>query len=320
MSVRIAVVIPYFQREAGILAKALRSVFAQTVAADLDIIVVDDASPVSARSELAQLPPQQAARVRLIEQANAGPAAARNKALDQVAPGTEYVAFLDSDDEWTEVHLANALHALEAGHDFYFTDFYQLNQSVSAFSRARRITPSEHALLPGRSELHVYQGDMQDQVLSGNVIGTPTVVYRYASFPRLRFREEFVYAGEDYLFWLDLSSQTRRIAFSSASECICGAGVNIFSGSGWGTEKSLIRLHHEMKYKKAIARLFPLSERQIEDNRRAVRTLRKSFVADVLHRLMHGKPFRDVLLKQWRIDARSVLYFLPLAITILLRR
>ena len=44
----IAVIIPYFQREAGILRRALASVFAQTNAPSWEIIVVDDGSPVPA--------------------------------------------------------------------------------------------------------------------------------------------------------------------------------------------------------------------------------------------------------------------------------
>jgi succinoglycan biosynthesis protein ExoW len=319
-AVKIAVVIPYYQRRPGILARALRSVAAQTADAQLDVIVVDDESPVPADSEVAQLPEAERAWVRVVRQKNGGPAAARNTGLDHVTDDTELVAFLDSDDTWQPYHLADALRALRANHDFYFTDFYQLNQSVSAFQRAGRIDPARHALLPGEQHLHVYQADMQSQILGGNVIGTPTVVYRFRSFRTLRFREEFVYAGEDYLFWLDLSRMTDRIAFSSAQAVVCGDGVNVFTGSGWGTEKSLIRLHYEMKYKKAIARLYPLTERQTKENREAVLALRRSFVADVLHRMAHRKPFLDVMWKQLRVDVRSVTHFIPLAIGLVLRR
>ncbi|TWI46025.1 succinoglycan biosynthesis protein ExoW [Pseudoduganella flava] len=319
-TVTVAVVIPYFQRRPGILARALRSVIAQTAHARLDVIVVDDGSPVPAADEVAQLPEAQRGAIRVIRQRNAGPAAARNNALDHVTPDTEFVAFLDSDDMWEPEHLANALRALDAGYDFYFADFYQLNQTVGAFERAGRIEPARHALLPGERHLHVYQADMQAQILGGNVIGTPTVVYRFRSLRTLRFREEFVYAGEDYLFWLDLSRMTDRIAFSSAREVVCGDGVNVFSGSGWGTEKSLIRLHYEMKYKKAIARLYPLTERQVKENRAAVLALRRSFVADVVHRVAHRKPFAGVMWKQLKVDAPSVLCFVPLAIGLVLRR
>ena len=87
-----------------------------------------------------------------------------------------------------------------------------------------------------------------------------------------------------------------------------------------GQNPHLIRLHHEMKYRKAVPRLFKLTPQQAVANRKVVRGLRKSFVADVLHRLRHGKPWRDVAVKQVQVDARSGLYFLPLAFSVLLGR
>jgi len=317
---KISVVVPYFQRERGILARALRSALSQQDIGEMDIVVVDDASPVSARSEVAGLPVDQRARIRIVEQINAGPAAARNAGLAQVTADTEYVAFLDSDDEWTPQHLANGLHALEQGFDFYFTDHFQLNQTVSAFNRAKRIQVEQHPRIGDSGHLHAYQGDMFDQILRGNIIGTSTVMYRFAKFRDLRFREEFVYAGEDYLFWLELSKLTSRIAFSSLCECRYGPGVNVFAGSGWGTEKSLRRTHYELKYKKAVARLFSLNDIQLKENRQAVSNLRKHFVADVLHRVMHRKGTDRVLLKHFQVDPKSFVYFVPLSIGLLAGR
>jgi succinoglycan biosynthesis protein ExoW len=318
---RIAVVIPFYQTRSGILKKAVDSALRQTEINDLEILIIDDASPIPARAELAGLLPGDAAKIRIIEQANAGPAAARNKGLNSVDAETEYVAFLDSDDEWTDTHLSNALAALEPGRDFYFADHFQLNQTVSAFNRAKRIQPHMHKRIADADYLHEYAGDMFDQILMGNIIGTSTVVYRYRKFPALRFREEFVYAGEDYLFWLELSKLTNRIVFSSLCECTYGPGVNIFAGSGWGTEKSLIRIHYEMKYKKALGKLFSLSDIQGKSTETAIAVLRKSFVADVMHRVAHRRPVdKSVLKRQLELDPQTFLYFIPLAIAVAARR
>lgn len=317
----VAVVIPFYQKKAGILTKAILSALAQKDVAPFTIIIVDDASPVSARSELSDIMRDHPGRIVVIEQANAGPAAARNKGLDSVPPGTEYVAYLDSDDEWIDSHLANAVAALSAGYDFYFSDHFQLNQTVSAFNRAKRIDVMQHLRIAGGAHLRAYGGDMFDQILMGNIIGTSTVVYRYAKFPNLRFREEFVYAGEDYLFWLELSKKTSNIAFSALCECIYGEGVNIFAGSGWGTEKSLIRLHHEIKYKKALPRLFALNGAQLIANRASVKALQRSFVADILHRLVNRKPVgARFLLVHLSIDPQFALHFIPVAVALALRR
>lgn len=317
----IAVVIPFYQKRTGILRKAIDSALAQKDVAPFKIIIVDDASPVSARSELADLLPQYGERILIIEQANAGPAAARNKGLDNVPAGTEFVAFLDSDDEWIDSHLANAVKALGNDLDFYFSDHYQLKQTVSAFKRGGRIDTSAHPQIGGETHLHRYIGDMFDQILMGNIIGTSTVVYRFAKFPALRFREEYVYAGEDYLFWLELAAQTKHIAFSSLCECTYGEGVNIFAGSGWGTEKSLIRLHYEMKYKKALPRLFGLNSVQLRANRETVKHLRRSFLADLLHRISHRRPIgKDVIHRQFTVDPQTFYYSLPLMLQIVFKR
>lgn len=319
MSDRIAVIIPFYQKKPGILGKAVASALAQEGDAQATIIVIDDQSPVPARAELGALMLAHPGRIVIIEQANAGPAAARNRGLDAVPAGTEYVAFLDSDDEWIPSHLANAVAALDAGYDFYFSNHYQLNQTVSAFHRGGRIDVARHSKIAGADYLRAYQGDMFDQILMGNIIGTSTVVYRFSKFASLRFREEFVYAGEDYLFWLELSKLTRKIAFSSLCECTYGEGVNIFAGSGWGTEKSLMRLHYEIKYKKALPVLFELNGEQRDSNRASVKRLRRGFVADLLHRWRHSIPVDKTLLKHHlRIDPQTGWLFLPLAAAIVL--
>lgn len=317
----ISIVIPYFQRQPGILLKAVRSALAQSGDFTIDVVIVDDASPVPARAELAELLLTQPGAIRIVEQANAGPAAARNKALDIVDPATTLVAFLDSDDEWIPSHLANAVAVIDSGIDFYFTDHYQLNANVSAFKRAGRIDPAVHRKLDAGAELYAYVGDMFEQILTGNVIGTSTVVYRFQKFPTLRFREAFVYAGEDYLFWLELAKLTDRIGFSTLVECTYGEGVNIFAGSGWGTEKSLIRIHYELKYKKALPQLFALAPAQAANIKAEVKKLRKSFVADVLHRLSHRKPLGAKLLRDhWNTDPQTFLLFVPLSVAVVLKR
>jgi len=296
----IAVVIPYFQRNAGILRKALASIAAQQpTSMPVHVIVVDDASPMPAQAEVAAAALPQAIGVKVILQPNGGPGAARNTGLDAVPSGTRYVAFLDSDDEWSPDHLARAVAALEDGYDFYFADLYQLNQSVGAFARAGRIHPDDHPRLPTLYDgLHAYKGDMFDQILRGNVVGTPTVVYRWDRFAALRFRIEFTTAGEDYLFWMSLVTQGARVAFSSQIETTCGKGVNVFAGSGWGTEGHLLRVHQEIRFRHAIRQSFTLDKTQRKHVSKDLQRLRLAFVRDILHRFRHGKGFADGLLAQ----------------------
>jgi len=88
----ISVVIPTFNR-ALLLSRALRSVVTQTLPAD-EIIVVDDGSSDGTLQILAEAYPS----ITKIRQANCGVSAARNRGIE--AASGEWIAFLDSDDEW----------------------------------------------------------------------------------------------------------------------------------------------------------------------------------------------------------------------------
>lgn len=94
--VDVTVVIPVRNRRAA-LHVAIRSVLAQTVR-PREIIVIDDASTDGTADAAREMP------VRVLEQTSAlGSGIARNRGIAEAR--TEYVAFLDSDDEWFEGHL-----------------------------------------------------------------------------------------------------------------------------------------------------------------------------------------------------------------------
>lgn len=96
----ISVVIPTYNR-AKIVPKALASVFAQTFPA-AEIIVVDDGSGDDTRQVLAGY----GDRIRAISQSNGGLSAARNTGI--LAAESEWIAFLDDDDEYVPERLAIA--------------------------------------------------------------------------------------------------------------------------------------------------------------------------------------------------------------------
>ena len=162
----IGVVIPYYQREAGILARALRSVARQRDVQDVRVVVVDDSSPAPAAQDIAEIQEGFPFPLEVIVQPNGGPGAARNRALEALAGQVRYVAFLDSDDEWLPTHLGNACNALERGYDFYFSDFYFSDyKEKSAFIRAGKIPLDEHRLIDSEHHFYQYCGNMFGQIL-----------------------------------------------------------------------------------------------------------------------------------------------------------
>src|SRR5437016_4663571 len=104
---RLAVIIPFFQWESGILARALESIARQQIPDGwlVEVIVVDDGSPSPADEEVGNLTFDGPLRLRVIRQEHGGVAAARNRALDEVDKDTVLIAFLDSDDKWPATHL-----------------------------------------------------------------------------------------------------------------------------------------------------------------------------------------------------------------------
>ena len=285
----IAVVIPYFQREPGLLAGALRSVAAQDVDAELRVLVVDDGSPVPASEELA-LTRDLALKVDVICQTNAGPGAARNAALDRIGHGADLVAFLDSDDRWRPSHLSRALTALASVADVYFSNLVHLGADAPAFERSGRIKDIAKTAIDAGSGLWCYDGDMLNQVAMGNLIGTPTVVYRQQRFAEHRFRPEFRRAGEDYLFWMGLAARQARFCFGTLATVDCGRGINVYSGAGWGTEGFARRLYDELLYRMASERDFELSEAAQAHVAAQKRALSRAYGADLVHRVRHRLP------------------------------
>jgi glycosyltransferase involved in cell wall biosynthesis len=101
----ISVIIPTYNR-CDCLVRALRSVFCQTLLPD-QVIVIDDGSEDETRVLIARYFPQ----VIYHYQSNQGVSAARNKGLQLASH--EWIAFLDSDDEWLPDKLQVQLEALK---------------------------------------------------------------------------------------------------------------------------------------------------------------------------------------------------------------
>ncbi|SEV98947.1 glycosyltransferase family 2 protein [Natrinema salifodinae] len=104
---RVSVIIPTYNRAAA-LPTAIDSALEQTID-DLEVVVVDDGSTDDTDSVLAEY---EDSRVRpVVHATNQGANVARNTGIEH-ARG-EYVAFLDSDDEWHPEKLEQQLAALE---------------------------------------------------------------------------------------------------------------------------------------------------------------------------------------------------------------
>jgi len=103
---QISIIIPVYNG-ALLISRCLDSIFNQAGDFKLDVIVIDDGSTDDTVDILNRYPHP----LKLLQQKNQGPAAARNKGID-VANG-EYLAFLDADDYWKPSFLKQTVAFLE---------------------------------------------------------------------------------------------------------------------------------------------------------------------------------------------------------------
>ncbi|MCP5368586.1 MAG: glycosyltransferase family 2 protein [Hyphomicrobiales bacterium] len=265
----LTVVIPFFQRERGILAQAVRSVLAQECDFAFDIIVVDDQSPVPAQDEIGDLIAAHPGRITLLDRPNGGPGAARNTALDSLPRDRRYVAFIDSDDTWEPDHLATGVAVLERGPTFFFSNLFHLDQDTNKFDREvvnnhpNRFRDGELRPIDGLDQCFTYQGDMFDRIFySGNAMMPQTVIYSFRDFPDARFEEKYRNMGEDYLFFGVIAKAGATYGLSWRPSVRCGHGVNVFEKSGYGTPTFLSRLADERTYRLYAARRWGTTDSQ----------------------------------------------------------
>lgn len=233
------IVIPYYQKEAGILQRALASVFAQSFA-DYDILVVDDASPYPAEKEVAALAPGQREKITVLKQANTGPGGARNTGLENVPPSTRFVAFLDSDDIWLPKHLETAYQAMT---DFeancYFASIGGGDEFYYHFGMAdleKTETPVRLSETPLLLELPNLASVM---LKNWSFLHLSCMIIGRDLFEKIRFDEKLRLAAEDVLFFCDNILAAKRTVLSDGTGAMRGEGVNIFHGVDNGSPQFL---------------------------------------------------------------------------------
>lgn len=190
----VSVVMPCFDSEPYVRA-AVCSVLAQTHA-DLELIVVDDASTDASADVVAELAREDDRVTLLQRRRNGGAACARNDALGRVRG--EYVAFLDSDDLWLPHKLERQLRFAEVvGQPLTYTSYYRHDEVPGADPQV----PPETLRATGRVVDPPGVLDYRT-MLEANYIGSATAMYdrrrlgtRY--FPDLRKRQ-------DYALWLSI--------------------------------------------------------------------------------------------------------------------
>ena len=188
MKDRISVVIPTHNR-ASVLPRAVLSVLNQSHQ-NIEIIIIDDGSTDETKQVLAPYILNQSIIYHKFE--NAGVAAARN--IGAALASGDWIAFLDSDDEWLEEKLSEQMDFLKTHPhlDIVYTDEIWIRNGVQVNKK------NHHKKLGG-----MIFGECLKQCL----IAPSSVLLSKKFFVEMNGFDESFVVCEDYDLWLRISSK-----------------------------------------------------------------------------------------------------------------
>lgn len=183
----ISVVVPVFNRS-ELLKRALDSVFSQSLAPS-QVIVVDDGSTDDTAEVLRS---DYSADVRVISQQKSGVSRARNVGIS--ASSHEWIAFLDSDDEWHPRKLEKQANFLSQNPE------YQVCHSDEIWiRRGVRVNPKKYHAKSG--------GWIFPKCLPLCAISPSAAIINQAVFSDVGVFDEGLPVCEDYDMWLRVTSK-----------------------------------------------------------------------------------------------------------------
>ena len=188
----VAVIVPCYNVE-PYLQRALDSALAQTFS-DFHIYAVDDGSADSTVQILETAP-----RCCFVSQPHAGPAAARNRAIQMSR--SPFIAFLDADDEWLPQKLERQMALLKQDPTLGLVCSLC---TISEPGRERRVIP-EADNIPSSGRLFRH-------LIRKCFVFTPTVVVRRDCLEEVGLFNESLAVSEDFNLWLRIAARW-RIAF-----------------------------------------------------------------------------------------------------------
>ncbi len=210
----ISVIIPAFNR-AHTLPRALDSLLAQTLKPK-EIIVIDDGSTDDTKAVLADY-----LGLCIIEQANCGVSAARNVGVEKASG--EWLAFLDSDDEWLPKKLEKQWVAI-------CNDDKLICHTEEIWIRnGKRVNPMK--------KHQKYGGWIYEKCLPLCVISPSSVIIHKSVFADIGVFDEELDVCEDYDLWLRICSKYPILFLDEQLIVKYGGHEDQLSRKHWGMDR-----------------------------------------------------------------------------------
>lgn len=193
----VSVIMPCYNN-ADYVSAALKSVLSQDYS-NFEVIVVDDGSTDESVKVLRQF----GNKITIIQQANQGPAAARNSGI-KAAKG-QYIAFNDSDDFWLPGKLSAQISYLEQHPDIAlcYCQWAVWDNKVPFTEMEARFSNEISTLQTDDN----YSGWLYIKLLKDSVIHTITAVVRRKVLDEVGLFNANYRIGEDHDLWLRISQK-----------------------------------------------------------------------------------------------------------------
>lgn len=194
MKERVSIIVPTYNRE-KVIGRALQSILRQTYES-YEIIVVDDGSVDHTQDIVEQIADDRIRYIRLEQ--NQGAGHARNVGIQESK--YDYIAFLDSDDEWMRRML-----------ELQMQRMMELPKEVGlVYCRMRGGQEGERFCMPPlECKRDLLEGDMFRFLLWKNVIGTPCMLIRKECLEQTGGFKESLRCIEDYELVLRIAKDWR---------------------------------------------------------------------------------------------------------------
>ena len=210
-----AIITTYNRKESVI--RALRSVIKQTRQPD-EIILVDDGSSDGTEHVILDAFPQ----IKYIKQENRGISSARNTGI--IHSTSQWLAFLDSDDEWLVKKLEKQLDALT------LYPSYRICHSDELWIRkGHRVNP--------KKKHQKYGGDIFIKCLPLCVISPSAVIIHRELFKKYGLFDTALPACEDYDMWLRLCAYIPVLFIEEPLIIKYGGHPDQLSAKYWGLDR-----------------------------------------------------------------------------------
>ncbi|MCG9479561.1 MAG: glycosyltransferase [Actinomycetia bacterium] len=187
-SPKVSVIIPTYNR-ASLIPRAIESVLAQNYNG-IEIIIVDDGSTDNTKEVINKLKDKKIKYIQHKE--NMGGAAARNTGIKMAK--AEYIAFLDSDDEWFPKKLETQIKVFNDMNDdtgVVYSAFWKIHEGCKSYKPNKIIKKKE--------------GWIHEELLNGNFVTLQAALLKKDCFSKAGLFDVSIQRLHDWELWLRIS-------------------------------------------------------------------------------------------------------------------